>query len=251
MPPTERKQRRRRRSGSLVRWHRRIGLAAVVFFVVLAVTGILIGHADRLGLTRATADWAPIRALYGQEPQQPPIAFETADGWIAWIDGTLFLGARPILRDAAAPIGAVAASPFTAVAGPGALYLFDGEGALVERMADAALPGSPTALGLTGDGRLALRTGDEAWQSDKSMLGWQRLAEPARAEWSNPDDLPPARRARVMEAWRGPAPHWDRVLADVHTGRIIGPIGPWIVDLASLALLALAATGLVQWLRRR
>lgn len=241
----------RRPTAALVRWHRRIGLAGTIFFVLLVATGMLLGHADRLGLTRAHADLPLVLAVYGLQPDGEPVAYRTDDGWVAWLDGTLFIAGSAVDSDTAPPLGAVSGAEFTAVASLDAVHLYDEEGRLVERLDGAALPGSPEALGRTGDGRLVLRAEGAAWRADRAMLGWERLPSGNHIEWVEPVALPAAQRSHLLEAWRGPAPRWDRVIADVHSGRILGPAGPWIVDVVSLALLVLAGTGLVQWMRRR
>ncbi len=43
----------------------------------------------------------------------------------------------------------------------------------------------------------------------------------------------------------------ERILLDVHSGRILGRYGPWLMDGAAILLLILAATGLIGWFRGR
>lgn len=43
----------------------------------------------------------------------------------------------------------------------------------------------------------------------------------------------------------------ERLLLDIHSGRILGSFGVFIMDLASLGLILLAATGAWLWIRRR
>ncbi len=247
----ERTVRRRRHVAGLVRWHRRIGLTAAVFFVFLAVTGTLLGHADRLGLTGARAEWEPVLALYGRAAPGEPVAFGVDDSWAAWLDGTLFVDDTLAARDTGRPLGAAAAGPGVAVATSRAVFLLQPDGALIERLDRSALPGTPEALGRTADGRLALRTPRGVYLADAALLGWESAPEGTGVEWSAPSALPPQRMEALLRAWRGPAPTWDRVLADLHSGRILGPWGPWLVDILSLALIVLAATGVIQWARRR
>ena len=53
----------------LYRWHRRIGMIAVLFVVVLSITGILLNHNAQLDLnkTKVTSSW--LLALYGMDDQ--------------------------------------------------------------------------------------------------------------------------------------------------------------------------------------
>jgi len=247
----ERTARRRRRVAGLVRWHRRVGLAAAIFFVFLAVTGTLLGHADRLGLTGARAEWEFVLALYGRAAPGEPLAFAVDGSWVAWLDGALFVDDTVATRDTGKPLGAAAAGPGIAVATSQAVFLLRPDGALIERLDRPALPGAPEALGRTPEGRLALRTPRGIYLADAALLGWEEVPTGTDVQWSAPSALPPQRTEALLAAWRGPAPTWDRVLADVHSGRILGRWGPWLVDILSLALVVLVATGVIQWARRR
>ena len=43
---------------------------------------------------------------------------------------------------------------------------------------------------------------------------------------------------------------WDRVMLDIHTGRIVGDVGVWLMDLAAIAMIILSVTGAYMWWRR-
>lgn len=42
----------------------------------------------------------------------------------------------------------------------------------------------------------------------------------------------------------------ERVLIDIHSGRFFGTAGPWVMDLAGLALLFLLSSGIYNWYKR-
>ena len=50
----------------LWRWHRRLGLAAALFVLLLAGSGILLNHTADLGLERRFIDWPLLHRLYGE-----------------------------------------------------------------------------------------------------------------------------------------------------------------------------------------
>ncbi len=64
-----------------------------------------------------------------------------------------------------------------------------------------------------------------------------------------PPDQELARALR--NTWRGTGLPLERVLLDLHSGRILGEAGVWLVDAAALLFLLLAASGLWLWGRRR
>jgi hypothetical protein len=89
--------------------------------------------------------------------------------------------------------------------------------------------------------------------SDADFLEWRPLAE-AEAEgvaWSRPGSLDARRLSELRRDYRQHMISPERVLLDIHTGRILGRIGPWIVDLSAVVLLVLAITGFWIWATRR
>ena len=44
---------------------------------------------------------------------------------------------------------------------------------------------------------------------------------------------------------------WERWLQDLHSGRFFGPIGVWLMNLASFVFILLGFTGLVLWFTSR
>jgi uncharacterized iron-regulated membrane protein len=55
----------------------------------------------------------------------------------------------------------------------------------------------------------------------------------------------------LRSAWRGTGLSLERVLLDLHSGRILGEAGVWLVDAAALLFLLLAGSGVWLWGRRR
>ena len=78
------------------------------------------------------------------------------------------------------------------------------------------------------------------WQQADQMPNWvQVTGEPAAIE----DD--------VLRAYRGQGLPWGRVLLDLHSGRILGIWGPYLIDGAAIALLILVCSGFYNWMIRR
>ena len=65
-------RRRPRLVGLLWRWHRRLGLLAALFVLVVAVTGIVLNHTSGLALDRRFVDWSWLNAVYGDHSGELP-----------------------------------------------------------------------------------------------------------------------------------------------------------------------------------
>lgn len=56
---------------------------------------------------------------------------------------------------------------------------------------------------------------------------------------------------RFQQLFRGRILPWERVILDLHSGRIFGPWGPWLMDAAAILLLFLAGSGVSIWWKRQ
>mgnify|MGYP001548171227 CR=1 FL=1 len=101
------------------------------------------------------------------------------------------------------------------------------------------------------DEQFWLRSVDRWFALDLQMLTWaeaQPMISPrllAAAE-AFPDTL----RASVQHRLIGEPLTLERVLLDVHSGRILGAAGVWLADLVGLLLLVIAVSGCYVWLSK-
>ncbi len=235
---------------ALLRWHRLAGLAAAPLVLLLVVTGVLAGHANRLGLDRASPDLAWLNAWYGLASESDPVAYRVEDDWLIWLDGAIYFNASPANERMGRPLGVAAANGLVVVGARDELLVFRRDGALVEKLTGATLPGGGPIQGLAADPNagLVLRRGDRTFAADADVIDWRDTA--ATPDWSMPEEPPEALLASVEAAHRGAGPTWERVLLDLHSGRLLGRAGPFIMDVAAILLGLLALSGLYNALRR-
>jgi hypothetical protein len=230
-------------------WHRRLGLVTAFIVMFLAITGILLNHAHRLGLDKryVQANW--VLRWYGFPAPDLLLSYRCGERWVSWSGSQLYVDDQAILQSDTAPIGTSAVKDgLVAVAFPQMVVLVGASGEIVERMGTESLPGTLRRIGAT-NGALVVQTEHGSFRSDENMLAWHAAA--SEASWSQPDEAPPALREQLAKAARGPGLSFERVLQDLHSGRLFGAWGPWLMDAAALAFIVLAATGLCYWWTRR
>ena len=98
-------------------------------------------------------------------------------------------------------------------------------------------------------GRLIAHTEQGDYTASEGLLTWRRV-DAANALWSQPTAVPAALRQRIASDYRGRLLTLERLLQDLHGGRLFGRAGVFFMDLAAVAFLILAATGLWMWLVR-
>ncbi|SDF58311.1 PepSY-associated TM region [Limimonas halophila] len=242
-------RRRKRLRAWNLKLHRWVGLAAGAVLVLLAVTGVLINHSPTLGLDDAELHRGWLLRLYHDDAAARTRAYRVDGRWLGWAGGTLVLDGERVTDIAGPPVGAVASARVLVAAGSTSLVLLTPDGRLVESLGAAALPGEPTALARAKDGGVVLRTANGCHRAGPGVVSWSETSCPDT--WSQPGEPPAEVRARLAELAGRPHIPWSRLLLDLHSGRLFGTAGVLVVDLVGLAAVALAITGLTNWLGGR
>jgi hypothetical protein len=234
-------------------------VGAVLFVAVMAVTGALLNHTHVIGLD---ADYVALRYVldwYGIEMPSPAAVFRTDDAALAQVEDRVYFSpdngqAWTLAAEQTAWLAGavpVASGQMTAAAIEQGLLLLDRTG---ERIDLLSWPLNdqhrPDEVGVTAAGAPAARFGRETYQLNDALTAWQssdaRIATIDFSAVLNRDAL-----ASLQSQYRGRALTWERVLLDLHAGRIFGRHGVWLSDATAFALIFLSCSGLVGWLRRR
>lgn len=238
---------------SLMRWHRRAGLAAAVLVLLATVTGVLINHADALGLPHRRVSDPLILRWWGIRPPELRVAHAVAGRWLSQWDAQLHLDGEPLRTPPVRQLVGVVAldDGLWAVADRERLLLLTPEGALVDQL--ALPPGFAAARvgrlgpGSAGPSPAVVVEGADGRQLHTDAQGTALLPHAAspdtRVLWSSAGALPAKLRARSEQASNHGGLSAERLLLDLHSGRWLGPWGVWLMDAAAVLLLVLAATG--------
>jgi hypothetical protein len=244
--------RKSKRRLSLYVWHRYVGLVVLLIVISLAVTGIALNHTSRLRLTDRYVSSEALLNWYGIEIGQPKVAFIADRNWIIELDGRVFFNRKLIDATVTGLIGAVAVDGLIVIAASDAVLLLNTEGVLVDQVGDAqGFPAAPRRLGVASDRRIMVEAAHGLYAANKTFLGWQRVSEAAHIDWSRPSQPPHGLIADLRSHLRERVLSWERILLDVHSGRIVGRAGPYLVDAAAVFMMFLGISGFWLWLRQR
>ena len=194
-------------SRALFRWHRRIGITSALFVLVLAVTGLLLLLAQPLGLDQKTLGGVLVAKAYNQAPKTEPKGYHVGDD--IWV----------VMVD-------------------GLVYVGDGP--------PIAFAPPLTGAALTQDGLIRFSNEDETILAKKDGTLVERFIGEVIVG-NNPDKLPDDVKANVLARYSGRGTPASRVLLDIHTGRLFGALGPWVMGIASVLLILLSLSGIVMW----
>lgn len=240
----------------LQRWHRSAGVAAALFLVFIGVTGVMLMHSDRLGLPASQIGNRRLLDWYGIRPPPPPRGFECDGHWFSQSGERVFFDTREVPLTTGVLLGAFATGP-----GGGArewllvtdlqAVVIDDSGAVLERFGrDSGFPAGLTAAGRDAAGGVILASTAERFRFDPTTGEFVTAGKSDPVDWSNAGTPPSAVATVIARQYSGEGVSVERVLLDLHSGRLFGTVGIVVVNLAALLLVFLAATGLYLWSRR-
>jgi len=241
---------RAKRLLSLYIWHRYLGLAAALFVIVLSGTGLLLNHTEEIGLDAMQVSSTTLLDWYGVHAPRNIIAYRAGTLTVAEAGGRIYLENGP-LPHADGPLhGAVEFDDLVVVAAGGRLLLLTASGELVESLDSASgMPAGILAIGVTGAGELAIRAADGTYRTDASFSNWTASGD-VDVHWATATTLTERQWQALNSAYRGDGLPLERVLLDIHSGRILGSAGVYLMDGAAILFLLLAVSGVWLWLKR-
>ncbi|MGS0680289.1 PepSY-associated TM helix domain-containing protein [Shewanella sp. 125m-7] len=229
-------------------WHRRIGIFSTLFVIFIAVTGVLINHSNHLSLDTAHVKQAWLLDYYGIKAPTNIAVYQSSPQTLSSSGNQVWLNDKLIL-EANTEVLAIAIKQEIIVAiDSHQLYLLSAQGDLFETQSAATgLPNNIQALGYGEE--LWLQTTTGQYKADSDIIEWTAIKPLVAIDWVHPID--DADTTKVAEQIRASRLSWERVLLDLHSGRLFGSLGPWIMDLVALSLLIMAFSGIYIWLQQK
>jgi hypothetical protein len=229
-------------------FHRYFALLAAVLAAVLSVTGILLNHTSELKLDEIPIRNSAILDWYGVEPASIS-GFQTEIGWVLGDGHHVYLNQKTV---ASCPVlvGAIWLETYLIIACRESLLLAANDGSLVETMdSSSGLPTPITGVG-NNSGLPILVTAEKTYSFDPEEM----KVAPTDTSYlpiSSTEKVPNELTKAIGERSAPQEMHLERLLLDIHSGRILGTFGVMLVDLAAILLLLMAFSGLWIWLHRQ
>lgn len=232
------------------RWHRRIGICVAIPALVLALTGMLLNHSERLGFDRIFITNKSLLAWYGMVPANAAVTIQSSGHFITMLDDLLYFDSTRVGEISGSLAGAAALGDSWVIATSELILLIDAKSLqTIERIGLESLPpgklhtiavdGSQLQLD-TSSGQYASDSGLTTFtpQSRKPLIAPQFVTAPAEIY------------DQILTDWRGRGLSLWRIILDLHSGVLFGSLGRLLADLAALAILLLVASGFYNWRKR-
>ncbi|GMR01100.1 MAG: hypothetical protein BMS9Abin19_0454 [Gammaproteobacteria bacterium] len=231
-------------------WHRRFGLFALTLVIILAITGIMLNHTEQLELDENYVNNNWLLNWYGIAPEDEPVSYRVGQHVISSWNNQLFFDNTAITSLEQTMHGAIGAEQFIVVALDNEIILLSYEGEFIERVSTSISFSNIQRLGMKYK-RPVIETSEPLYyMADEHILDWDVIINEG-IEWSEKYSLNDDEREQLLVAYRGNGLKLERVILDLHSGRIFGSYGIYLMDAAAIALLWLSLSGLWVWSSRR
>jgi len=244
---------RKKSQNSLVRrLHRSLGAGTAVFILFMVLSGLAINHSNGLGLDQRHVSQPAVLDWYGLEKPENIRSFALGNDWLSFAGSQLYLNGNSV-SSLSNGIGAVSSHAVLIAAGSEELLLLGRDGILIERLHWGPPGAGPIeSIGQLADGSVVVQSAGQLWLADADLLSWQSTEVTSKKPtWASPEPIPSSLREAITRQYRGDGLSLERVLLDLHSGRIFGSIGVLVYDLLALAIAFLAISGLIFWFRGR
>ena len=229
----------------LRRGHRWVGLSLVAFVLYLAISGIALNHSGDLELDRRYVGWSWLLDAYGLQVPRPTASFSDTPHRVTLLGERLFLDGRDLGKRESTLTGIAALGPLVLIGGEETVYLHTADGEFVEAIdLVSQLAGPIEKIGRAGN-RAIVQSAGSLYRSDPSVAVFESWDGGSVDHWSSATPPDAVELAALDAAWRGRGLTVERLLLDLHSGRILGRTGPLLMDLVAVFLIILSVSGLI------
>ena len=231
----------------LLYWHKTIGVIIALLVLLFCVTGVLLNHTEELDLDNIYLESEPLLALYNIEVETDPVAFGIGGDWISQLGEIVFFNQTAMPFEDGQLIGAVRQNDQIVIAITEELHLVTLQGDLIESLSGyEGVPAGMSQIGVTDTNDLIIRSAHGDYLADLDALEWKVYDGPP-ALWSQSVALPTELESALLRAYRGKGLSVERLLLDLHSGRVFGKFGVYLMDVTAILLMLLAISGVWMW----
>ncbi len=233
------------------KWHSYLGITASFFIIVLAVTGILLNHADDLALAKKSVDVRWVISIYGIRPPVDIQVFIVNDITLATADDQLYFSNQLLKKDSATLKGVISTPEGILAATSDEVLLLSTSGELIDTIDEFNNQKiGIEALGQSGN-KIVIKIHSGILQTDSSLTNWSKFTQDRAATWSKPVKPTVEFMQQISHLYQSHIISWERVIQDIHSGRMIAKTGKYLDDIVAILLILLALSGIYMWLRSR
>ena len=233
------------------KWHKNFGLLVALFVIFLVLSGMILNHSHQLKLNTnyIKSDW--LLDLYQIKPATEPLGYLSSDNWAIQVGERIYFNNREMAKDVNKLIGMVKINNIYIVAYDDHLTLLTKDGEIIEQLTGAeGVPAGMQAIGYDTHNNVAIKAAHGNYRVNPEILDWKEYDD-LDANWSTATTIPDQLKNNLLKQYRGSGLTLERVLLDLHSGRLVGQWGVYLVDIVAALFLILACSGVWMWWVRK
>jgi len=232
---------------SVYQWHRYIGINAALFVLLLSITGLMLNHTESLSLNKKNIQNNWLLDHYGIVAPEKVQSYAIEEHWASQWDNHIFYNQFDLGIHHERLVGAIKFQHSFVFALENSLLLISEEGELIEKLTgNEGIPAAISAIGLTDKLKVAVMASHGIYTADDDLIIWQDNKQ-AITVWADHKELPIPLYQTILEQYRGKGLSLERVILDLHSGRLFNQGGVYFMDFIALLLILLACSGLWLW----
>ena len=210
----------------------------------------MLNHTEELKLDESVIESDLILNWYGINPQGTPINYKAEDIWVSQWNQQFFFNGLNFYSHKEKLQGLVKINDITAIALEKFVLLVDNEAEIIELM---PVTSSQTIkkIGVIENKIALLDVSNNMYISNSDFTTWKNY-ELKSIKWATPFTLSEIQTATLKKGYRGQGLNLERVILDLHSGRIFNDKwGVYIMDISALLMMLLGISGLWVWWSRK
>ena len=230
-----------------------MGLLSALFVLLLSASGLVIHHSPRLNLDQRFINSSMLLSWYGLEAPDISISFSLGGHQVSLIGNSIYFDSLRLADGFNSLTGLLETEFGYLVATRDQLLLVTADRELIEVLGSVhGIPHGLEAVGSDLENEILLRNGEGIFVADLDALRWLPVAlAQERVQWSRAS-TPEAELTELIKTdYRSSLLSWERLMLDIHSGRLLGGLGVVLVDIMALLFIFMAITGVWIWSKRR
>ena len=203
----------------LLKVHRYLGIMLVFFVLLLSITGSLLQHAEDFNLRHKYASSSVVKYFYKIKPCKV-LSYQIDYNWLSICDASLYFNDKKIATNLSNN------DTFNSAIKKGSLYNIDYGNHIF-------------TVNKYGEIIKLIHKDKNRIYKKYSLIEQRELINTA----------PASIRENIEENSISKTITYERIIVDLHTGRIFGSVGITIIDLVTLGFILLSMTGTISWLK--
>ena len=199
----------------IIKIHRFLGITLVLFVIVLSITGTLLQHADDFNIRQKYASSSIAKSFYNIQPCEIK-SFQLKNKWLSICNSNLYFETKKIADN----INLVTA----AYVKNGKYHIqYDNHQVVVNKDSEILGIKHVDANTIDSKNKVTLST----------------------------NNIPEKHKNIIENKSIGKTITYERIIVDIHSGRLFGAVGVTLVDLVTIGIIILSLTGTITWFRHR